>query len=123
KRLEVKGKNFTAINNDCVVELNTMKDDSIDQIVTSIPFSDHYEYSPNFNDFGHNQGDDGFFKQFDFLAPELLRVTKPGRVACIHTKDRIEYGNMTGNAMYSVNEFSDKTVAAFKRHGWIYMGR
>ena len=25
--------------------------------------------------------------------------------------------------MYSVNEFSDKTVAAFKRHGWLYMGR
>jgi DNA modification methylase len=123
KREEVKGNNFRAIHNDCVLELKTFDDDSIDQIVTSIPFSDHYEYSPNFNDFGHNNGDEGFFRQFDFLVPELLRVTKPGRVACIHTKDRIEYGTMTGNAMYSVNEFSDKTVASFKKHGWIYMGR
>ncbi len=123
ERQEVAGKNFRAINNDCVVELKKFADDSVDEIVTSIPFSDHYEYSPNFNDFGHNQGDDGFFKQFDFLVPELLRVTKPGHVACIHTKDRIEYGVMTGRAMYSVNEFSDKTVAAFKKHGWVYMGR
>lgn len=122
-RNEVSGKNYRAINNDCVVELARMADNSIDEIVTSIPFSDHYEYSPNFNDFGHNQGDDGFFKQFAFLVPELYRVLKPGRVACIHTKDRIQYGTMTGNAMYSVNEFSDKTVAAFKAGGWIYIGR
>jgi DNA modification methylase len=53
----------------------------------------------------------------------MYRVLKPGRVACIHTKDRIQYGTMTGTGMYSVNEFSDKTVAAFKRHGWLYMGR
>jgi DNA modification methylase len=123
ERQESRGKMFRAINNDCVQELMSFPDDCIDEIVTSIPFSDHYEYSPNYNDFGHNQGDDGFFKQFDFLVPQLLRVTKPGRVACIHTKDRIEYGVMTGRGMYSVNEFSDKTVAAFKKAGWVYMGR
>jgi hypothetical protein len=122
-RVEVSGDLYRAINNDCVAELKEWPDQCVDEIVTSIPFSDHYEYSPNLNDFGHNQGDDGFFAQFDFLVPELWRVLKDGRVACIHTKDRIQYGTMTGNAMYSVNEFSDKTVAAFKRHGFIYMGR
>jgi len=123
KRAEVSGKTYRAIHNDCVEELRHFEDESIDQIVTSVPFSDHYEYSPNVNDFGYNQGDDGFFKQFDFLVPELKRVLKPGRIACIHTKDRIQYGNMTGNGMYSVNPFSDKTVQAFQKHGWIYMGR
>lgn len=122
-RAEVSGKTYRAINNDCVMELMGWESECVDQIVTSIPFSDHYEYSPNYNDFGHNQGDDGFFEQFDYLVPELYRVLKPGRVACIHTKDRIQYGTMTGSGMYSVNEFSDKTVAAFKRHGWVYMGR
>ena len=123
ERQEHAGQSFVAINNDCVEELQSFDDDSVDQIVTSIPFSDHYEYSPNYNDFGHNKGDDGFFAQFDFLVPELYRVLKPGRMACIHTKDRIEYGVMSGNGMYSVNEFSDKTVTAFKKHGWIYAGR
>lgn len=122
-RVEASGESYRCINNDCVLELSQWEENSVDQIVTSIPFSDHYEYSPSFNDFGHNDGDDGFFAQFDFLVPELYRVLKPGRVACIHTKDRIQYGTMTGHAMYSVNEFSDKTVAAFKKHGWIYMGR
>ena len=105
-------------------ELETWPDDCVDEIVTSIPFSDHYEYSPNYNDFGHNHGDEGFFKQFEFLVPQLYRVLKPGRVACIHTKDRIQYGKMTGTGMYSVNEFSDLTVAAFKKQpGFVYMGR
>lgn len=123
-RTEVSGETYRAINNDCVQELRTWPADCVDEIVTSIPFSDHYEYSPNFNDFGHNNGDEGFFKQFEFLVPELYRVLKPGRVACIHTKDRIQYGKMTGTGMYSVNEFSDKTVAAFKAQpGFVYMGR
>lgn len=122
-RQEASGELYRAINNDCVSELFDWPDDCVDEIVTSIPFSDHYEYSPSFNDFGHNQGDDGFFGQFEHLVPQLYRVLKPGRVACIHTKDRIQYGTMTGTGMYSVNEFSDKTVAAFKRHGWLYQGR
>ena len=123
-RTEVSGETYRAINNDCVQELRTWPADCVDEIVTSIPFSDHYEYSPNFNDFGHNNGDEGFFRQFEFLVPELYRVLKPGRVACIHTKDRIQYGKMTGTGMYSVNEFSDKTVAAFKaQSGFVYMGR
>ena len=63
-RTEVSGETYRAINNDCVQELRTWPADCVDEIVTSIPFSDHYEYSPNFNDFGHNNGDDGFFKQF-----------------------------------------------------------
>lgn len=123
ERQVAAGKNYEAIHNDCVPETIEMADNSVDMICTSIPFSDHYEYSPSFNDFGHNNGDEGFFEQFNFLVPELLRITKPGRIAAIHTKDRIEYGNMTGKGMYSVRPFSDKTVAAFTDHGWVYMGR
>ena len=104
-------------------ELATWEDECVDEIVTSIPFSDQYEYSPHYADFGKNDGDDGFFQQFDYLVPQLHRVLKPGRVACVHTKDRVQYGTMTGHAMYTVNPFSDKTVASFQKHGFIYMGR
>ena len=122
-RYEVTGDRYRAIRNDCVKELATWEDGCVDEIVTSIPFSDQFEYSPHYADFGKNEGDEGFFQQFDYLVPQLHRVLKPGRVACIHTKDRIQYGTMTGNAMYSVNPFSDKTVASFQKHGFIYMGR
>ena len=85
--------------------------------------SNHYEYTPSYNDFGHNEDNDRFFEQMDYLTPELLRVLKPGRVAAIHVKDRILFGNATGTGMPTVDPFSDITVFHFIKHGFQYMGR
>lgn len=122
-RVEVKGENFTVYNNDCVEEMRNMPDDSIDLIVTSIPFSNHYEYTPSYNDFGHNEDNEKFFEQMDYLTPEALRVLKAGRVACVHVKDRILFGNATGDGMPTVDPFSDLTVMHYMKHGFKYMGR
>jgi len=59
----------------------------------------------------------------DYLTPELLRVLKPGRVAAIHVKDRILFGNATGDGMPAVDPFSDMTVFHYLKHGFRYMGR
>ena len=122
-RKEVAGELFTAIHNDCVVETSQMKADSVDMILTSIPFGTQYEYCESYNDFGHNDDNEKFFEQMDFLIPELLRVLKPGRVAAIHVKDRIRFGNVTGLGMTTVDRFSDKTADAFEKHGFAFFGR
>ena len=123
ERDEVRGENFRMVRNDCVLELQTMPEKCVDFICTSIPFGNQYEYSPSFNDFGHNTGDDPFFEQMGYLVPELHRVLKPGRVAAVHVKDRILFGNVTGLAMPTVNPFSDKTTAAFLAAGFVLMAR
>lgn len=122
-RDEVKSDTFRVIRNDCVLEMQTMDENSVDMICTSIPFGNQYEYSPSFNDFGHNRGDKEFFEQMGFLVPELLRVLRPGRVAAIHVKDRILFGNVTGFGGPTVNPFSDKTTAAFRKHGFVLLAR
>lgn len=122
-RAEVKSKLFTAVRNDCVLEACEMPTDSVDMILTSIPFGNQYEYSPSFNDFGHNQNNEAFFRQMDFLCPELLRVLRPGRVAAIHVKDRIRFGNVTGDGFPTVDRFSDKTSDCFERAGFRLMAR
>jgi DNA modification methylase len=123
KREVREGKLYTAINNDNVLECKNMKDNSIDLIVTSVPFSNHYEYTSSFNDFGFNTDNDEFFKQMDFLTPELLRVLRPGRLACIHVKDRVLFGNATGDGMPTIDPFSDMCVFHYLKHGFRYMGR
>lgn len=123
ERAEVAGDRFRAIRNDCVLELQQMPENSVDFICTSIPFGNQYEYSPSFNDFGHNTGDDPFFEQMGFLCPELLKVLRPGRIAAIHVKDRIMFGNVTGYASPTVNPFSDKTTTAFLKAGFVLMAR
>lgn len=123
ERREVTGKHFTSVLNDTVLEHQLMPDNSVDLVHTSIPFANHYEYSPSYNDFGHTDNNDHFFEQMDFLTPELLRVLKPGRIAAIHVKDRILFGNATGTGMPTVDPFSDTTVFHFLKHGFQYVGR
>lgn len=122
-RVEVKGEKFRYINNDCILECENMKEKSVDLIVTSIPFGNHYEYTPSYNDLGHNEDNNKFFEQLDYLTPNLLKILKPGRLACIHVKDRILFGNATGDGMPTVDPFSDLTVMHFMKHGFRYMGR
>jgi DNA modification methylase len=123
ERAEVKSDNFKCVRNDCVLEMEAMEENSVDMICTSIPFGNQYEYSPSFNDFGHNTGDDPFFEQMGHLVPNLLRVLRPGRIAAIHVKDRILFGNVTGFGGPTVNPFSDKTTAAFTKHGFVLLAR
>jgi DNA modification methylase len=122
-RIEESGRSWTAVNSDCVQEARQLADQSIDLVVTSWPFSDQYEYTPTYNDFGHNAGDGPFFKQMEYLTPEIVRALKPGRLYCVHAKDRMVFGSVSGDGMYSVNEFSDKCVAHLKAQGLRYMGR
>lgn len=116
-------KLFTAVNNDCIAEMQNIEDNSIDLITTSIPFGNHYEYTESLEDLGHNPTDGDFWNQMDFLIPELLRILKPGRVAAIHVKDRVVYRYQTESEFMEISPFSDECTMAFKKHKWMYMGR
>lgn len=122
ERIEASGEHFLVANNDCVEECRLMEENSVDLIHTSIPFSNHYEYTPSYNDFGHTDDNDHFWAQMDFLAPELLRVLKPGRIAAIHVKDRILFGNVTGAGAPTVSPFHAECIFHYQKHGFDYMG-
>lgn len=122
KTVRVEGKTYTAVHDDCVEETRRMDENSIDLIHTSIPFGNHYEYSANYNDFGHNQNTDRFFEQMDYLTPELLRILKPGRVAAVHVKDRVLFGNATGTGMPTIEPFHALCIEHYMKHGFQYFG-
>lgn len=122
ERIEVTGDHFRVANNDCVLEAERMAENSVDLIVTSIPFANHYEYTPSYNDFGHTENNDHFWQQMDYLTPQLLRVLKPGRMYCCHVKDRILFGNVTGAGAPTVSPFHAEALFHAKKHGFDYMG-
>lgn len=121
-RVEFKGNNWTAVNNDCIEETAKMEESSVDLIVTSIPFSNHYEYTASYNDFGHNESTDRFFDQMDYLSPQLLRILKPGRVFACHVKDRVLFGNATGYGMPTMEPFHAQCIQHYMKHGFAYVG-
>lgn len=118
----VRGNHYEAVYGDCVEETRVMASNSVDLIHTSIPFGNHYEYSANYNDFGHNQDTERFFVQMDYLTPELLRVLKPGRVAAVHVKDRVLFGNATGTGMPTIEPFHADCIEHYMKHGFMYFG-
>ncbi|MEA5016140.1 MAG: DNA methyltransferase [Candidatus Limiplasma sp.] len=122
KRVEVKGKRYRAVMNDCIEATMAMQADSVGLIHTSIPFSNHYEYTPSYNDFGHNEDTARFFEQMDFLTPNLLRILQPGRVFACHVKDRVLYGNATGTGMPTIEPFHSLCIDHYMRHGFQYFG-
>ncbi|MBL7989403.1 MAG: DNA methylase N-4 [Chlorobi bacterium] len=123
QRVEVKGERYRIVNNDTVVETARMEENSVGLILSSIPFSTQYEYSPNYADFGHSDNNAHFFQQMDFLIPELLRVLQPGRICAIHVKDRIVPMGMTGAGSPTVYPFHMETTRRFMAHGFEYMGK
>lgn len=122
ERIEASGEGWTAVNNDTIQETAGMETDSVDLIVTSIPFSNHYEYTPSYLDLGHTDNNGHFWEQMDFLTPNLLRVLKPGRVYACHTKDRVLFGNVTGAGAPTISPFHAECIMHGMKHGFDYMG-
>jgi DNA modification methylase len=117
-----QGDGWTVYRNDTVIRTAMMEPDSVGLIVTSIPFSTQYEYTPSYNDFGHSDDSPHFFRQMDYLTPELLRVLQPGRKLCVHVKDRVRPGGMEGVGFQTVDPFHAECIAHYRRHGFFYMG-
>lgn len=120
---KMKVGNAEIINNDTVQATREMQSDSQHLIVTSIPFGNHYEYSDNYNCFGHNETNAKFWEQMDYLTPELHRVLIAGRVACIHVKDRIQYSYQNGTSFTTISDFGAETSMHFKKHGFHLLGK
>jgi hypothetical protein len=122
ERAEKSGAGWWLANNDTVVECAGMADNSVALILTSIPFATQYEYSPSYNDFGHTDDNEHFWRQMDFLTPSLLSTLKPGRNMVIHVKDRIVPGGINGLGFQTLHPFHCEAIGHFMRHGFAFLG-
>ncbi len=116
------GDDWKVWRNDTVIQTAALPENSVGLIVTSVPFSTQYEYTPSYNDFGHSDDNDHFFRQMDYLSPELLRVLRPGRKLYVHVKDRTRPGGLEGVSFQTVDPFHAECIAHYRRHGFYYMG-
>lgn len=100
--------------------LADISDQSIGLSVFSPPFASLYTYTASDRDLGNSRSYDEFFKHFDFIIAELLRVMMPCRRACVHVQQVT-----TTKATHGVigwRDFRADTVRAFQDAGFIYDG-
>lgn len=84
---EAHGQTWSAYQSDCVEFTEQMPDKSIDFSIYSPPFANLYVYSDSIADMGNSVDDDEFMQGYQFLVANIARMTKPGRLTCVHCID------------------------------------
>lgn len=115
---KVTGNNYTLYHGDCCEAVREMEDGCVDFQIWSPPFSSLYIYSDAQTDMGNCKGDDEFFEHFDFLIPELYRITRPGRLCAVHCKNLVDYKNSSGRA--GLRDFRGEIIRHMENGGWKY---
>ena len=121
KESTIHGENWTALLGDSCERLSEIDTDSIDLSVYSPPFADLYTYTATERDLGNSNNWPEFFGHYKFIIEEVLRVTKPGRLTCVHTSDIPAMAQRDG--YIGVKDFPGAVIKAYEAAGWTFIGR
>jgi hypothetical protein len=112
------GENFALYHGDCVDVVRGLADASVHYTCFSPPFASLYTYSNSPRDMGNVRSDEEFFAHIAFLIPELLRVTKPGRLLSFHCM--LMPTTISRDGYIGLRDFRGELIRAFVSHGWIH---
>ena len=110
--------NFALYNGDSCEIMTDIPSDSIHYEIFSPPFASLYTYSNSDRDLGNCKSDEEFFEHFEYIAKELYRVLKPGRLMSFHcmnlptSKERDGY--------IGIKDFRGDLIRLFQNMGFIY---
>jgi DNA modification methylase len=121
--LEVTGEKvenewFKVIHGDAIKEVGRLDANSIDISIYSPPFSSLYTYSDSIEDLSNCKSHEEFYNHFRFLVKDLLRVTKPGRLTCLHLTQLTTMKGTDG--FFSIIDFRGDVIRLFQSEGWIF---
>ena len=119
-RRKANGERWTMYNGDCVEVMETLEPESVDLSVFSPPFSALFTYTNSEHDIGNCSGRDEFLKHFAFAVKELHRVTKPGRLACVHLAQVAS--TLVTHGVIGVIDLRGKVIDLFIESGFVYHG-
>ena len=112
------GTDWEMMLGDCVQRITEFGDASIDYSVFSPPFASLYTYSDSEYDMGNCKDGDEFAKHFAFLIPQLLRVTKPGRLLSFHCMNLPT--SKVRDGVIGLRDFRGELIRLFEDSGWIH---
>lgn len=78
---------FAIYHADCMEVMPDLASDSIDISVYSPPFPELYQYSDDPRDMCNCVSYDEAIQQYRYVVKEIARLTKPGRMSCVHCTD------------------------------------
>lgn len=117
---EEHGTNWTMKLGDSCERLAEVDSDSIGLTVYSPPFASLFTYSPSVRDLGNAATRNEFIEHYGFVLRELLRVTMPGRISCVHVQQLTTTKATQG--VSGLTDFRGQVIQAHIEAGWIFHG-
>lgn len=115
------GRNFAAYNVDTVEFTATMPTESVHMSVYSPPFAHLFVYSDNERDMGNVKDYEQFASVYRNLVRDILRITKPGRITCVHCSDIPTTKSKDG--VIGLFDLPATIREAHEAEGWVYHSR
>jgi DNA modification methylase len=117
---DARGDLWRLMLGDSCERLAELPDESVDLSVYSPPFASLFTYSPSERDLGNSATRAEFLEHYGYIIRENLRLTKPGRIACVHvqqlTTTKVTHG-YTG-----LTDFRGDVIRAYVDNGWHFYG-
>jgi len=114
---EIRPK-WALYNADCVELVASLPNESIGYSVFSPPFASLYTYSDSPRDMGNSRTYEEFAGHFAFLAADLFRVTKQGRLVSFHCANIPLMKERDG--VIGLRDFRGDMIRWFQAAGFIY---
>ncbi len=111
--------NYAIYNSDCIDVMHNLPDKSIDLSIHSPPFGGLFHYSSNDRDLSNCRDYDQFFIHYEFVIKEMSRLTKLGRMTCIHCMD-VPSGNSGTDFLI---DFPGDIIRLHQKHGFKFIAR
>jgi len=110
---------FSLYHGDSAEVLKGLPDRSIHYSIFSPPFASLYTYSNSERDLGNSKDNAEFFEHYaKFIAPELFRVLKPGRLISFHCMNLPSSKERDG--VIGLKDFRGDLIRIHQAAGFIY---
>lgn len=117
---ECHGEGWKLMLGDSSERLGEIADESIDLSIFSPPFLSLFQYSNSPRDMGNCASPDEFWRHFQWVSGQLLRVIKPGRNVCVHVANIAT--TQVNHGVIGLQDFRGMTIRHFQDAGFIYHG-
>jgi DNA modification methylase len=118
---EAHGQGWSMYLGDSCEWLPKLEDESVDLSVYSPPFQSLYVYSATPRDLGNSATKEEFFTHYRYVIRDLFRLTKPGRLSCVHAADVAT--TKATHGLTGIYDFPGDVIRAHIAEGWTYFGR
>lgn len=117
---DARGDGWHLMLGDACERLAAVETGSVGLSVQSPPFAQLYNYSDSPRDLSNSRDRAEFFQHYTYVIREQLRVTAPGRLACVHVQQIALQKTLHG--VIGLTDFRGQVIAAFEQEGWIFHG-